>query len=106
MGRDAQGLRERHFFIDAVSSSRLVKVAFSRPFLRSFAPVMPTAATSQQTAAVPAKACGATRLYLSEGPLNDLGDQVHWEVKHTDRERGSSVLTFLFGRLVGRNLAG
>ena len=34
-------------YYDAVSSCRPVKVTFSRPFLRSFAPVVTGAATSQ-----------------------------------------------------------
>ena len=52
-------------FYDAVSRCRPVKVAFSRPSLRSFATMMAGAATSQRTSAVPAKAPGAARLYLS-----------------------------------------
>ena len=51
--------------IDGASRCRPVKVTFSRPFLRTFAPVRAGAATSQRTAAVPAKAPGAPRFSLS-----------------------------------------
>ena len=42
-------------------------VRMSRPLLRSFALVMAEAATSQRTSAVPAKAPGSARNYLSAG---------------------------------------
>ena len=53
-------------FYDAVESYRPVKVTFTRPSLRSFAPVMAAAATSQRTAAVPAMAPDAARLCLAK----------------------------------------
>ena len=52
-------------FHDAVSSCRPVKITFSRPFLKEPCPVMARAATSQRTAAIPAKAPSAARLSLS-----------------------------------------
>jgi hypothetical protein len=53
-------------FNDAVQSCRPVTVTLSRPFLRSIAPVMAGAATSQRTAAVPAMAPGTARLSLHD----------------------------------------
>ena len=50
---------------DAVKSCRPATVTFSRPLLKSFAPVTAGAATSHRTADVPAMAPGAARLSLS-----------------------------------------
>ena len=75
----SRSFRKSHALYDAVSSCRPVKVTFPRPFLESFAPVMTRAATSQQTAAVPAMAPGAARPSLSNLEWQTPGD-FSWSV--------------------------